>query len=206
MNKKKLIVIFSIPIFLLGLAGPSIAPVKFVYDGDTILLGTGEKVRYLGIDAPEIGREGKKDEFLALESRAFNRRLVGESRVRLEYDREKRDRYGRLLAYVFRENGEMVNALLVAQGFARILVKKPNTKYFSRLLKEQRRAMEANLGIWRKGPENPEKYYLGNKNSYRFHRPGCPLGRRIHPRNLLKFKTSRKAFWNGFSPAKKCKP
>lgn len=78
--------------------------VKFVYDGDTILIDTGKKVRYVGIDAPEIGHEGKGGEYMAFfASRDLNCRLIHQGRVKLEYDREKRDSHGRLLAYTYTE-------------------------------------------------------------------------------------------------------
>lgn len=90
---------------------------KAVYDGDTILLKNGMKVRYLGIDAPEMGYETEDPpERMAPEARDLNRLLVGNRRVRLEFDEIREDRYGRALAYVFLEGGEMVNALLVRKG------------------------------------------------------------------------------------------
>jgi len=180
--------------------------VKYVYDGDTILLDSGEKLRYLGIDAPELGDHGNKSEFMALESRDFNRHLVDQTLVNLEFDREKKDQYGRLLAYVFFEKGDMVNALLVRKGLARVMVKRPNLKYLNLLIHNQRLAMREKLGIWRKATEKPERYYLGSSKSYRFHRPGCDFSRKILPHNVVRFESCRDAFWDGFSPCKRCSP
>jgi len=180
--------------------------VKKVYDGDTILLQNGQKVRYLGIDAPEVGRWGRKSEFMALSSKNGNSQLVGRSRVELEFDMEKKDRYGRLLAYVTLQSGEMVNAILLRRGLAHVLAKRPNLKYFSLLLDAQRRAIEENLGIWRRGPERKEKGYVGNSISFRFHRPDCAYAKKIRPSHRILFKKRIDAFWKGFSPGSECRP
>ena len=180
--------------------------VKYIYDGDTILIDTGDAVRYLGINAPEIGHEGKKSQFMAHDARDFNIHLVGGSRVRIELDREETDHYGRLLAYVFLKNGDMVNALIVKKGFAHVMVKDSQVKYFKLLMELQRQAMNAKLGIWTRKPEKKERYYLGNKSSFRFHRPGCLFASRILPKNLVKVKNYQDAFWMGFSPCKRCNP
>ena len=206
MKFKKLIILLSIIFISLSWAHSQYHFVTSVYDGDTILIDTGEKVRYLGIDAPEIDLEGGKDEYMALESKAFNIRLVNRKKVSLEFDREKKDRYGRLLAYVYMDNGVMVNALIVRRGLAHVLLKRPNLQYLELLIESQRLAMTEKIGIWRKEPSRVEKYYLGNKNSHRFHRPGCPFGRKIRSHNLLMFQTRREAFWEGFSPCKRCRP
>ncbi|MBW2610030.1 MAG: thermonuclease family protein [Deltaproteobacteria bacterium] len=141
MRYKYLIIPLFASFIVISSAQSRYHPVKYVYDGDTILINGGEKVRYLGIDAPELEHSGGDSEFMALTSRDFNHRLVGGKRVRLEFDCEKRDRHGRLLAYVFLENDEMVNELLIKSGLARIMIKPPNLKYLNLLLGYQRRAM-----------------------------------------------------------------
>jgi micrococcal nuclease len=180
--------------------------VRTVHDGDTVVLSCGEQVRYLGIDAPELGRKGARSDFMAIASRNRNLQLVRNARVRLEFDEERRDRYGRLLAYVFLENGEMINLLLVREGLAFVLAKKPNLKHFPLLLDAQRKALAEKVGIWSRPPEKPEPRYLGNRNSFRFHRPGCPMGRKIARQNLVHFDAWEKAYWEGFSPCGRCKP
>jgi len=114
--------------------------------------------------------------------------------------------YGRRLAYVFLENGDMVNAILVKKGLAHVMLKTPNVKYKTELLDCQREAMKERLGIWSRSPATAEKYYLGNKNSYRFHRPTCPFGRKVSKKNIVRFQSRNDAFWEGYSPCKKCRP
>ena len=206
MSRKNLLEILFIGFICLSFTQATYNRVKFVYDGDTILLETGEKVRYLGIDAPEMDYHGRKSEFMAMASRDYHSRLVDNKRVRLEFDQEKRDHHGRLLAYVFLEGGEMVNGLLLRQGFAHVLVKRPNLKYFSVLLNEQRLAMKEKRGVWSQATQRMERCYFGNGNSYRFHRPGCSLAKQIRAHNLVKFESRHKAFWEGFSPCKRCRP
>lgn len=206
MNYKILIILLFIALIGLAPTPKSQYSVKFVYDGDTFLTGTDEKVRYLGIDAPEMGYEDKKSEFMALVARAENIRLIKSGRVTLEFDQVKKDRYGRLLAYVYLENGDMVNALLVRKGLAHVSVTLPNLKYFRSLLDYQREAMKARIGIWRAPEEKAERLYLGNLRSYRFHRPVCPFAKRIGSAHRLKFGSREEAFWEGFSPCSKCLP
>jgi micrococcal nuclease len=205
--KQKPFLLAVITAFLsLSLAPHPYQVVRYVVDGDTIILETGEPVRYLGIDAPEMEHDGEPNEFMALESRRLNHDTVNHNRVRLEFDQEKRDHHGRLLAYVFLQNGEMVNALLVKKGLARVLAVKPNLKYFHLLLESQRGAIKEKAGLWVKAPERPEPFYVGNPKSYRLHRPGCPLGKKISPASRIKFSDSLQAYWEGFSPCRRCRP
>lgn len=134
-----------------------------VIDGDTIELSSGTHVRYIGIDTPETrrrigGRWIRVDEPYAREATEFNRRLVGKKNVRLEYDLERFDRYGRSLAYVYVENetgGERVfaNEALVRAGLARVRIYPPNTRHSAALFEGQRRARADHLGLWEHGGE-----------------------------------------------------
>jgi endonuclease YncB( thermonuclease family) len=206
MNHKDLIILLFIAMIGLAPSQKTHYFVKFVYDGDTILTGTDQKVRYIGIDAPEVGYGVKKSEFMALAARNENIRIVGKSSLLLEFDQETKDRYGRLLAYVYLESGEMVNALLIRKGLAHVAVRQPNLKYFRRLLHQQRKAMGEKLGIWGAPAEREEAFYLGNRKSYRFHRPNCPFGRRMASDHRLNFGSREEAYWEGFSPCSKCLP
>jgi micrococcal nuclease len=203
MERKRVAVILLIGLLTLSAAKPY---VKQVYDGDTLALSTGQQVRYLGVDAPEIDHQGGDSDFLAHEARQFNADLVQGKQIRLEFDEERNDHHGRLLAYVFLEDGDMVNEQLVRKGLARVLPKPPNLKYFSRLLDAQRRAMDDRVGIWQKEPERPERGYIGNSASYRFHRPSCSFGRAVSGRHRVLFENATKAYWEGYSPCRQCKP
>ena len=196
-----------IPCAVSSFSNEKIARVRFVFDGDTILLSTGERVRYIGINAPELDPRGHKYEFMAIAARRFNTKLVKGKRVRLEFDKERRDSYGRLLAYVYLlKTGEMANALLVKNGMAYVLSERPNLRYRKLLLKYQREAMQKKIGLWSRPFKNDEKFYVGNKYSFRFHRPDCPFGKKMNPRNRVILKNCYEAFWKGYSPCKRCRP
>jgi micrococcal nuclease len=203
MERKRVALVFVIALLTLSAAK---LYVKQVFDGDTLSLSTGEQVRYIGMDAPEIDHKGGESDFLAHEAREFNTKLVLGKTVKLEFDKERNDHHGRLLAYVFLENGDMVNEVLVRKGLARVLPKPPNLLYSSRLLDSQRRAMAERVGIWQKDPERPEPYYIGNSASFRFHRPGCTFGKSVSGRHRVRFETAYKAYWEGYSPCRQCKP
>ena len=176
-----------------------------VIDGDTIILSDGQRVRYLGIDAPEMGKDGPA-EFLAQESFQFNRRLVLKKEVRLIYGEEKRDRYDRLLAYVFLDNGFFVNGEMVKQGLAKILYHGPSMERFDELLKLQREAIQYSRGIWTKALEESDRIYRGQIHTRKFHRLDCSLGKNIAPKNLILFHTKKDAYWQGYIPCRNCKP
>lgn len=124
-----------------------------VVDGDTIhvLLGDGtkEKVRYIGIDTPESVKPDTPVECFAREASARNAELVEGERVELRTDVEERDRYGRLLAYVYRARDDLfVNAALVRDGYATQLTIPPNVAYADEFRRLAREAREAGRGLW----------------------------------------------------------
>lgn len=206
MKRKNLIIVLFIAFISLSFSPLAYDKVKYILDGDTVLLETGRLVRYLGIDAPELGHDGREDEFLAREAKDYNRSLVQKGRVGLEFDLEREDRHGRLLAYLFTEKGDMINALMIRKGFARVMVTGSNLKYFPLLRDHQRLAMSEKIGLWGQKPVREEAYYLGNAKSYRFHRPSCPFAKSASPRYLIRFEKSDAAHWEGFSPCRQCKP
>jgi micrococcal nuclease len=128
------------------------AEVLRVVDGDTIrvrLGGRTERVRYIGIDTPESVKPGTPVQCFAKRASAANAALVAGRSVRLVGDVEQRDRYGRLLAYVYREpDGAFVNAQLVRDGYARTLTIAPNVAHARELADLARAARRARRGLW----------------------------------------------------------
>jgi len=180
--------------------------VSLVIDGDTIVLSNGEHVRYIGINAPEIAHEDNPAEYYGEEAHRFNKKLAENKWVRLEYDIEKKDQYGRLLAYVFLLDGTFLNGELVKYGYAYVLSKPPNLKYNRLLLELQQNAIKKKRGLWARKVTESELFYIGNKRSRRFHRPQCPYGQRIAPHNRIIFKNKKVVFEAGYSPCKRCRP
>jgi endonuclease YncB( thermonuclease family) len=129
------------PVLFASASAGEFARVKQVYDGDTIRLEDGRKVRYLGVNAPEF------QEPFYLKAKRFNESLVLGREIRLEFDEEMADTYGRLLAYVYVAD-QMVNAALVEQGLAHAFFIGPNQKHNAQLLRLQNEAKRRRLGIW----------------------------------------------------------
>lgn len=123
--------------------------VKRVIDGDTILLANGQRVRYIGIDTPETKHPYKAVERFGKEAYLYNKKLVEGKWVSLEFDAEKRDKYNRLLAYVY-VGDILVNAKLIEEGYAQIYTVPPNVKYQELFLKLQGQARQNNRGLWGK--------------------------------------------------------
>jgi micrococcal nuclease len=162
-------------------------------------------VRYLGINAPEIAHGKEKAEPYGYAAKKLNIQLVHKKDVRLEFDREKKDRYGRTLAYVFLKNGLFVNKEIVRQGYAYNLPQRETSRYGMALLKAQQEAMTAKKGIWKNWREKSiYRGYLGNKASKRFHLKTCRFGKQIGRGNRIYFSSKWEAFWEGFSPGKRC--
>jgi micrococcal nuclease len=174
-----------------------------VADGDTVELWGGRRVRYIGVNAPEIDHALNTAEPFGFEARTANVRLVDSRKIRLELDVERYDAYGRTLAYVFLPDQTLVNEKLLQEGLAYFLYKLPNVKYADRLLQAQREAMQAGRGIWKNGPDKDGRY-VGNRNSRRLHLANCPEVKRISPRNRVVFATRWEAFWAGYSPSREC--
>ena len=133
-----------------------LAFVQRVVDGDTLLLGTGERVRLIGVDTPETKRPNTPVQYFGKEATAFTRRMVEGKRVRLGFDPanahlKHRDRYGRTLAYVFLEDGTLLNSEIIRQGYGFAMTQYPFARMdeFRRL---EREAREQRRGLWNSGP------------------------------------------------------
>jgi len=123
--------------------------VVYIYDGDTVKLSNGEKVRYIGIDTPEMNYNNPPAEYFAQEAKEYNAKLVLGKKVKLEFDVVKRDKYGRLLAYVYID-GKHISQDMIERGFAKVLMIPPNLKFADYFLTLQNLAKEEKRGIWSK--------------------------------------------------------
>ena len=177
--------------------------VKYVNDGDTIVLTNGKRVRYIGVNAPEIDHHNHRAQPFGYEARTFNKKMVLNRKIRLEFDQEDHDRYGRRLAYIFLPDGTFLNENLLQIGYAYFLFKKPNLKYNQRLLKAQQEAMKAERGLWNNWNER-KRPYVGNRNSRRFHLDSCASAGKIKRKNRVRFSTGWEAFKAGYAPAGGC--
>jgi micrococcal nuclease len=141
-----------LPLALLfaGCGSAGTAHVERVVDGDTIVVrldGRSERVRYIGVDTPESVKPGVRVQCFAKSAAKENRRLVLGRDVRLSYDAERRDRYGRLLAYVWRGD-LLVNAELVRLGYGKPLEIAPNLAHAPQLRELAAGAKRGRRGLW----------------------------------------------------------
>ncbi|MDO9271320.1 MAG: thermonuclease family protein [Methylobacter sp.] len=122
--------------------------IKTVYDGDTVVLEDGRKVRFLGINTPEVQHRDKQADAGGNEAKRWLIDKLKNTKVRLEVGAEKTDKYGRILAHLFTEKKEHVNRQLVTAGLAAVSIYPLELHYVNELVKAQDQAEQAKLGIW----------------------------------------------------------
>ena len=184
--------------------------VSGVVDGDTIYVGRGwrrTKVRLIGVDTPETLHPYKPVEFFGPEASLFTEKSLKGKKVHLEFEPEQLyDDYGRLLAYVFFEDGTLFNAELIKRGYARVIAVHP-FKYYRKFKRYEREAKRKGLGVWsqKKEKEGPIKTYrriVGNKRTKVYHLPG----QRYYPikeENKVYFESEEEAIKAGYRRAKR---
>ncbi|MGV8073900.1 MAG: thermonuclease family protein [Syntrophobacteraceae bacterium] len=185
---------------------PSFGTVSVVLDGDTIILRSGEKIRYLGIDAPEIAHDKSSGDCYGEEAKKINADLVLNKKVKILYDRQKIDDYSRLLGYVYLPDGRCANEEMIKSGAANVFRSGKGFSKFDDFLLRQREAIRSRKGLWGNCPVKPEASYIANQRSYVFHRPGCRFGQSTAAANRVRYQTRLDALDDGYSPCRRCKP
>jgi len=198
---------FLVSLLPAGLAAKTTGKVARVIDGDTSELESGERVCYIGIDTPETKHPSKPVEYYGKEADSANRALVEDKEVRLEFDVQERDKYGRLLAYVYVDD-IFVNAWLVENGYAQVMTIPPNVRYAERFLELQQKAREEEKGLWgekgrsvgRESGSDTTTVFV-TKTSEKYHRKDCRYLR--YSRRPISL---RQAVIEGYEPCKVCRP
>lgn len=184
-----------------------------VVDGDTIVISTGEKVRFILVNTPESVHpdDSKNTEFGILASEFTKERLQDQT-IYLEKDVSDIDRYGRLLRYIYLEDGTFFNELLVKEGYAQLSTFPPDLKYLELIQTAETYARENNLGLWayeedKTPPVSKENgLYIGSIKSDKFHELECKHIESILEINRLYFETISDATKKGYIPCKVCNP
>lgn len=181
--------------------------VERVVDGDTIKLSTGEKVRLILVNCPESvhADESKNTEFGKIASDYTKGILEGQT-VYLEKDVSETDQYGRLLRYVYLEDGTFFNEQLVKEGYAQVATFPPDIKYLDLLQEAERYAREHELGLW-EGTDyisEEDALYVGSLNSNKYHTLDCVYGQSIKDKNKVYFRSKKEAEAAGYSPCSQC--
>lgn len=199
---------------------------KFLYasDGDTIWVdidGVREKIRFVGVNTPELAKDGNPAEFMAIEAKDYTSKILKNEEIYLERDVSDRDKYERMLRYVWLEEPienptkedieeKTLNGILVKEGFAYSNYYKPDIKYQKHLDKLEKYAQDKGLGIW-SDPNNPsvfkndskDKYLIkGNRNSKVYHLAEWDSYDTVKEKNVVYFKTEKEAREAGFRPAR----
>jgi micrococcal nuclease len=209
------------------------ATVLRVVDGDTLelsLAGKTEKVRLIGVDTPEVHaseklhRDAARTQQDVATIRALGRQAsdftkhlvhVGE-RVRLEFDQQPRDKYQRLLAFVWLPDGRMLNETIICEGYSPAFTRYPfRQDYMDRFRACERSARQGNKGLWREErvattvapsarSSQTRGEIHGNRRSKIYHLPSCPNYSRLKPENVVPFASEAEAVQDGYRRAKNC--
>lgn len=176
--------------------------VKKVIDGDTVELTGGDKLRLLSIDTPENGERFHD------EAKELLFRLTRNKAAKVEYADTRRDRYGRLLGYLYVDDTLFVNQALVDSGMAYVYLFDDNDirrGEVRHLIEAQKRAIEGKRALFGLAYER-EEYYVANRSSHRLHRPGCESVTDASPGNLVRYSSREEGIAEGLSPCRNCKP
>ena len=179
-----------------------------VIDGDTIILDGNEIVRLIGIDTPETKDPKKPVQSYGKEAYEFTKGLVEGKKVRLTYDLNKEDKYGRTLAYVYLEDGTFLNAEIIKQGYG-FAYRYFLFKYFDEFKQYEREARENEIGLWsdREGEEPQAARENENDTVYitragkKYHKEGCSSLRDSKISISLEDACKRK-----YGPCSRCNP
>ncbi|WP_432736603.1 thermonuclease family protein [Maridesulfovibrio sp. FT414] len=177
---------------------------KSVIDGDTFVLEDNRNVRIASIDTPEIGHNGDTDQYYARKSKSALTELVKGKKVRVELTSDGKDKYGRLVAWVYVRN-IFVNEFMVRNGFAVYYHHRNNREnYQNILLQAQRKAYKDEKGFWPviRKQKMFTKEWVGNRNSRRCFPEGNSLVQRISLKNRVNFTDLGEAYRQGYSPAR----
>ncbi len=170
--------------------------VERVIDGDTLLLTTGQRIRLLGINAPEVPHRGAPGEPGGLEASSFLKEQASGSRITLAYGPEKRDRYDRFLAYVHLPDGTDLNERLVANGHAYVTPRPPNLARVERYFATESQARAERKGLWSRTRYAPQPVARAAeyRNSFRRLRGRVTAIRKEQGRPVLIFGNHLRAF------------
>ncbi len=208
-------------------AGGEAGPVLRVVDGDTLVVrieGRAEKVRLIGVDTPESVDPRRPVQYFGKEASQFTRRLADGKRVALrgESGTGDRDRYGRLLRYVFLPDGTLLNSEIIRQGYGHAYLRFPFAR-MEEFRALERQARDHGLGLWAESAPRAQPapavarggavgrpavrwVFVGSARGRVYHRPACEWARQIAPANRIPFRSAEEARDAGYAPCRVCRP
>lgn len=140
--------LFFIPFPATASAQTETAQVRHVLDGDSFILADGRQARLIGVNAPELGKDGAPGQPLAKQARNRLSRLIKGQALTLTHGREPKDHYGRWLVHARLADGASVEEILLREGLAWAIAIPPNVDRLDRLLKAENEARAAGHGVW----------------------------------------------------------
>jgi len=148
------------------------AKVAYIYDGDTIKLSDGRKIRLIGINTPERGRNGKVDEPFYLAAKKQLQKIIADnhSSVKIVFGKDKRDRYKRLLAHIFTLDNKNITAILIKKGLGFAIAISPNIQFLDCYQDAEREAKKLKRGIWNHAYSRAIEVTSLKKSTHGFHR------------------------------------
>ena len=152
--------ILSIILFFISVEICNAEIVKYVYDGDTFITTDGKKVRLLNINTSETAKKNHPSEPYSIKAKKFLENMILNKDVKLVFDEEKKDKYKRLLAYVYLKDGTFVNAEMLKQGLAHLYSFPKNVSKYEELKEFENFARSKNLGLW-----SHERWKIQDANS-----------------------------------------
>lgn len=177
--------------------------VSRVVDGDTIVIASGDKVRLILVNCPEsVHPDERRNTPFGKTASDFTRSKLQGQTIFLEQDISDTDQYGRLLRYVYLEDGTFYNELLVKEGYAQLATYPPDVKYLEVIQAAESYAREHGLGLW--AEQGALEGYVGSINSDKYHLPSCKYVSTIKPKNIISFENEVKAEAAGYSPCSYC--
>jgi micrococcal nuclease len=190
-----------------GLAAESqTAVVREALTGDTVRLAGGKVLKYAGVEAPPLQSKIPLLREYGENALAFNRSLVEGKTVRIEWGAQLRDDLGRLVGYVFLEDGTPVNRRLLEEGHAKARPTPPNLRFSATFRKAEMAARREKKGLWREEPDNPylKSEYVGNRNTKYYYFPTSPELERMPEAHLVTFRSRVEAKAAGYRPCPTC--
>jgi endonuclease YncB( thermonuclease family) len=140
--------IFGLLFWQLSTIAAETVGVRQVVDGDSLHLVDGRKVRLIGINSPELGRDGKTDEPLAVKARDELEKMLAAQVIKLKLGPDNTDRYGRTLAYVMLPDGSSAGEKMLRMGLASMIAIPPNVGHLDRYRQAEVSARQQRIGIW----------------------------------------------------------
>lgn len=178
-----------------------------VVDGDTIVIESGEKVRMILINSPEsVHRDKEKNTPFGKKASEYTEEKLLDQTIYMEKDVSDTDRYGRLLRYIYLEDGTFYNEMMVKDGYAQLSTFPPDVKHQEIIQAAEKHARENNLGLWEEVTEEvlTTGLYVGSTKSDKYHDLDCYHVESIEEDNLIYFKDKEDAENKDYVPCKKC--